>query len=63
MMTPRQMADLDRWLLRSPPDDDSDDVTYCDICAELKRREDLDRFGICEDCMEDMTIRSAEDRK
>ena len=32
MMTPRQMADLDRWLLRSPPDDEPEP---CDYCGEL----------------------------
>jgi hypothetical protein len=29
MMTPREKADLDRWLLRGPPEDDEEPCDYC----------------------------------
>ena len=53
-MTPREAADLDRWILRGPPDDDSGDLAYCERCSELTPREWLDIGGNCETCSEDM---------
>jgi hypothetical protein len=54
MLTPRQSADLDRWILRGPDDDDSGDVTHCERCSELTPREHLNIYGNCEICAEDM---------
>lgn len=53
-LAPSVTADLDRWILRGPPEDDSGELTYCETCSELTPYEALNIHGNCETCAEDL---------